>query len=382
MATVQNSSQTTDVPSANGADPEAAQPAKKRNPRFAIILGVLVVGGAAFGLTKYFHAQKHEETDDAQVEANISPVIPRIAGYIQEVRVKDNGRVRRGDTLAVLDDRDARVRLQQAEAALAAAQSNLGVAEATTEASRASIASARAGVGTAEAQIEAARVRVRRANQDYQRYAALIKDHSITQQQFEQAEAEKLSAERQLQVLVEQRQAAAAQTATVASQSNATARNVSVAAANIRARQADVEAAKLQLSYTVLTAPTDGFVSRVQVQPGQAVQVGQALFNIVLDNSLWVVANFKETQLEKMREGQAVTVKVDAFPGEELQAKLTSFSPATGARFSLLPPDNATGNFVKVVQRVPVRIDFNAGQKVVQRLRAGMNVHVDVHVEG
>lgn len=380
MATVQNPSQTVDAPSANGEAPEAV-PAKKRNPRFAIVLGVLVVAGSAFGISKYLHGQAHEETDDAQVEANISPVIPRVAGYIQEVRVKDNQRVRRGDTLAILDDRDMRIRLQQAEAALAAAQSSLGVAEANTEASRAAIGSSRAAIGTADAQIEAARVRVRRANQDYQRYSTLIKDHSITQQQFEQVEAEKLTAERQLQVLVEQRQAATAQTATVASQSAATSRNISVAGATIRARQADVEAAKLQLSYTVLTAPTDGFVSRVQVQPGQAVQAGQGLFNIVVDNSVWVVANFKETQLEKMREGQPVTVHVDAFSGQELQGVITSFSPATGARFSLLPPDNATGNFVKVVQRVPVRIDFKGGQGVVKNLRAGMNVHVDVHVK-
>lgn len=349
---------------------------------FPVILAVLVLGGSAFGISKYIHSLHHEETDDAQIDANISPVIPRVSGYVNEIRVKDNQQVKKGDTLIVLDNRDLMLHLEQAEAALAAAQSSRGAAEATTTASRANIASSQANVYTVDAQIEAAKVNVWRAMQDYDRYSNLIKDHSITQQQYEQALAAKQTAERQLNVLQEQKAAATRQTSAVASQSNATAQQVSVADANIKARQADVATAKLNLSYSVITAATAGRVSKVNVQPGQLINMGQSMFSIVNDQTTWVTANFKETQLEKMKEGQKVIVHVDAFPGHEFEAKVGSFSPATGARFALLPPDNASGNFVKVVQRVPVRVEFiNKGDKEIAQLRPGMNVKVDVFLD-
>jgi len=356
--------------------------APKKRKIFPIILAVLVLGGATFGITKYIHAQHHEETDDAQVDANISPVIPRVAGYVAQVRVKDNQRVKKGDTLLILDDRDMRIKLDQAEAALMAAQSGLSVAEATTSASQANISSSQANVSTVEAQIEAARVNVWRANQDYERYANLIKDHSITQQQYEQALAAKQTAERQLQVLQQQKNAAARQTSAVASQSNATSQQVSVANATIRQRQSDVENAQLNLSYTVITAPEDGMVSKINIQPGQFVNAGQSLFSVVIDKAIWVTANFKETQMEKMKPGQRVVIHVDAFPGHDFEAKVASFAPATGARFSLLPPDNASGNFVKVVQRVPVKIEFaDKNDHQLALLRPGMNVNVDVNLD-
>lgn len=358
------------------------QAPKKKNKIFPIILAILVIGGGAFGISKYIHAMHHEETDDAQVDANISPVIPRVPGYVMEVRVKDNQEVKKGDTLMILDNRDLMIRLEQAEAALAAAQSSRGVASATTDASRANIASSQANVATVDAQIEAAKVNVWRASQDYDRYNNLIKDHSITQQQYEQALAAKQTAERQLRVLQEQKAAAGRQTTAVTSQSNATAQQVSVADATIKQREAEVENAKLNLSYSVITAPTDGRVSKVNIQPGQLVNVGQSLFSIVNDKTTWVTANFKETQLDKMKEGQKVIVHVDAFPGHDFEGRIASFSPATGARFALLPPDNASGNFVKVVQRVPVKIEFtNKNDKEVAALRPGMNVKADVFLD-
>jgi membrane fusion protein, multidrug efflux system len=353
---------------------------KKRNKSFIIVLAVLVIAASWFGITKYVHAQHHEETDDAQVEANISPVIPRIGGYVKEVRVKDNQQVKKGDTLIVLDERDMRVKLHQAEAALATAESNLEAAKASSNAAHANVATYKANVSTVDAQIEAARVNVWRTTQDYNRYANLIKDHSITQQQYEQALAAKQTAERQLDILVQQKNQASQQTSAVASQSNATSQQISVADATVKQRMVDVEDAKLDLSYTVIIAPEDGMVSKVNVQEGQFVNAGQSLFSVVLDHSNWVVANFKETQFNKMRVGQKVTVHADAFPNHEFDATLTSFSPATGARFALLPPDNASGNFVKVVQRLPVKIEFNSQDSVVKQLRAGMNVTVDVHL--
>src|SRR6476661_4441252 len=195
---------------------------KKSNKTFLIILVLLVLVGAWFGISKYTHGQHHEETDNAHVEANISPVIPRVSGYVSEVRVSDNQHVKKGDTLVLLDDRDLKLKLEQAQAALATAQSNLGVARATTGAATANIASTRASIGTINAQIETAKVNLWRATQDYNRYANLIKDHSIAQQQYEQALAAKQTAEAQVQVLEQQRIQAAQQTAAVTSQSGAT----------------------------------------------------------------------------------------------------------------------------------------------------------------
>lgn len=357
------------------------QEPKKKSKIFPIILILLVVVGAWFGISHYLYAQHHETTDDAQITSNISPVIPRVSGYINEVRVTDNQRVKKGDTLIVLDDRDARIRLEQAEAALTTAKSNLNAAQATSTAANSNIGTTRAAIGTIDAQIEQAKVNVWRASQDYDRYANLIKDHSITQQQYEQALAAKQTTQAQLQALQAQRLQALSQVTATSSQSGATSQQIGVANSVIKQRQADLDNAKLELSYAVVTAPADGLVSKVNIQAGQYLTAGQSLFSIVLDQSLWVVANFKETQLTKMRTGQHVDVEVDAFPGHSFKAKVTSFAPATGASFALLPPDNSSGNFVKVVQRVPVKIEFaNPGDPLLKQLRAGMNVDVDVEL--
>jgi membrane fusion protein (multidrug efflux system) len=354
---------------------------KKRSKVFLIILIAMVIAGGWFGISKYTYAQHHEDTDDAQVQADISPVIPRVSGYVKEVRVKDNQSVHKGDTLLVLDDRDYKLKVEQAEAALGTAKSNVHAARANTSAARSGIASSQAGVSTVDAQIEAAKINVRRTTQDYDRYANLIKDHSITQQQYEQAEAAKQTAEKQLQILEQQKKQASTQTGVVSSQSNATAQTIDVAESMVKQREVDVEDAKLNLSYTVITAAEDGKVSKVNVQEGQFLQAGQSTFSIVHNGNIWVVANFKETQYKKMRVGQKVIVHADAFPKHDFEATLSSFSPATGAQFSLLPPDNASGNFVKVVQRLPVKIEFvNTNDSLLSRLRPGMNVDVDVHL--
>ncbi|WP_089899064.1 HlyD family secretion protein [Chitinophaga arvensicola] len=359
---------------------ETTEP-KKKSKGFVIVLAVLVLGGGAFGITKYIHGQHHEETDNAQIDANVSPVIPRVSGYVKEVRVRDNQIVKKGDTLVILDDRDLAIKVQQAENALYAAQANLGAAEATTVAAEAGISTAQAQINTIDAQIAAAKVNLWRASQDYDRYANLIKDHSITQQEFEQASAAKQTAERQLDVLASQKAAASRQTHVVTSQSGATSKQINVANAGIKQRQTDVEDAKLNQSYTVITAPEDGALSKIFVQPGQFVTAGQSLFSVVLSTTPWVVANFKETQLDKMKLGQKVTVHIDAYPEKGLEGKVTSFSPATGSKMALLPADNASGNFVKVVQRLPVKIEFdNPNDELVKQLRPGMNVLVDVHL--
>lgn len=354
---------------------------KKKNNRFLIILAALIIGGGSWGFTKYNHGQHHEETDDAQIDSDISPVIPRISGYVTEIRVKDNQTVKKGDTLIVLDNRDQIIKLEQAKASLLGSEGSLTVAHETTNASAASGITYEANVAVVAAQIEEAKVNLWRANQDYARYENLIKDHSITQQEFEEAQATKQKAERALAVLEAQKAAAERQAKAAGRQTRATSVQSAVANANIKARQAEIANAELNLSYTVITAPTDGRVSKVNAQLGQYLQAGQSLFSIISTHKPWVTANFKETQLTRMKIGQHVKIHVDAYPEHEFEAKVASFSPATGARFALLPPDNASGNFVKVVQRLPVRIEFTkADDEKIAQLRPGMNVFVDVEL--
>jgi membrane fusion protein, multidrug efflux system len=356
-------------------------PAKKRSKSFLIVLILVLIGGGAFGISKYISSTHHETTDDAQVDTNINPVIPKISGYVTEVRVKENQRVKKGDTLLILDDRELKLKLDEAEAALGTTQSNLSSAKASTAASQANIATSQIAVSEIDAQIEAAKVNVWRTTQDYNRYANLVQDHSVTQQQFEQTQAAKETAEKQLDVLQQQKLQASKQTSAVASQSSATSTQIGVVNSTIKQRQVDVENAQLFLSYTVITAPADGIVSKVNVQEGQFLQAGQATFSIVQDGDIWVTANFKETQYDQLKAGQKVSVEVDAFPDHEFDAVISSFSPATGSRFALLPADNASGNFVKTVQRLPVRIEFtNKEDALVKQLKAGMNAYVDVHI--
>ncbi|UUC44225.1 HlyD family secretion protein [Flavobacterium cerinum] len=356
---------------------------KPSNKKFIIVLGTLVILGSAYGIFKYMHAQAHEETDDAQIEKNMNPIIPRVSGYVAKVYVKDNDFVKKGDTLFVIDNKDYMVRVEEAKAALASAESSFEVSKADVSASAANISISDATIQSNVGNIDAAKIRLGRAKNDFERYENLYKNHSITKQQYEQALAAKQEAEKQVEVLQQQRNASAHQREAVVSKTNVANKQTSVAAANIKKAQASLEAAELNLGYTVITAAVDGQVSNIDIQPGQMVQPGQALFYIINNQETWVVANFKETQLNKMREGQKVIIVVDAYPDTEFEGEVNSFSPATGARFSILPPDNATGNFVKTIQRLPVKIKLtpNNDPEKIKLLRPGMNVEVDVHVK-
>ncbi|SFH77421.1 HlyD family secretion protein [Halpernia frigidisoli] len=355
------------------------QPKKKKSLLFPILLAVLILVGGFFGYRYYKFSQSHEDTDDAQIAANLSPVISKISGYVNEIKVKDNQFVKKGDTLIVLDNTDQKLMVDQAKAALGTAQSNISGARASSAAAGSNINTSRAAVVTANSQIEAARVNVRRTSQDLGRYANLVKDHSITQQQYDVALAAKQTADAQLRVLIDQRNQISQQTGVVNSQTAASSEQIGVATSMAKQKEVEVENAKQQLSYTVIVAAEDGYVSKVNIQSGQFVQAGAQLFSIIVDNSKWVVANFKETQLTEMTEGQNVEIEIDAYPGKKFQGVVSSFSPATGSTFSILPPDNASGNFVKVVQRLPVKITFkNLDEKTEKKLFAGMNVKVTV----
>lgn len=356
---------------------------KKTNKKFIIILAVLILVGGTYGIIKYIHSQSHEETDDAQIEKNMNPIIPRVSGYISKVYVKDNDYVKKGDTLFTIDKRDYQLKIEEANAAFIAAEGGYEVAKEDIGSALASIAVSSANVQSAGGNIETAKIRLGRATSDYVRYENLYKNHSITKQQYEQALAAKQEAESQVRILQQQQKASAYQKSVIEAKSRVTNKQTEVAAANIKKAKALLEVAQLNLTYTVVTAAIDGQVSKIDIQPGQLVQQGQSLFYIINNNEAWVVANFKETQLNKMVIGQKVTVKVDAYPDYDFEGTVTSFSPATGSRFSLLPPDNATGNFVKTIQRLPVKISLspsNDPQKI-KLLRPGMNADVDVHLK-
>jgi membrane fusion protein (multidrug efflux system) len=356
---------------------------KKTNRKFLIILIVLVLLGGAYGTYKYMHSLAHEETDDAQVEKNMNPIIPRVTGYVTKVYVKDNDFVKKGDTLFTIDDKDYVVRVEEARAALAAAEGSYAAAKADIGGAAAGVSVSEANIQSSRGNIEAARVRLNRATNDFNRYKNLYNNKSITKQQFEQAEASMLEAQAQLRVLQQGEAASRSQRNASIARSNVSGRQTDVASANIKRAQAALDAANLNLAYTVVTASIDGQISTIDIQPGQLVQPGQSLFYIINNQEAWVVANFKETQLNKMKEGQKVSITADAYPDIEFEGVISSFSPATGARFSLLPPDNATGNFVKTIQRLPVKInltDKNDKEKI-KLLRPGMNVEVDVHLK-
>jgi len=277
---------------------------------------------------------------------------------------EENTHVNAGQVLVKIDDRDYKVKVEQAQAAQVGVSSGIGVNESQIYTNEANSAVAKANVISMQARLD-------KVSKDYQRYANLIKDGSITQQQFDQAKSDLEVAEANLQAAKDQAKAAEQQIGTTKSQLKVT--NVGVSQ-----KQVDIDFAKLQLSYTIIKSPASGITSKKNVQLGQLVQAGQTLFSIVNDSSLFITANFKETQLDKIHNGQKVNVEVDAFPDTKIEGSVYNFSPATGAKFSLLPPDNATGNYVKVVQRVPVKIKINASKDIMDKLRPGMSVNVSV----
>lgn len=341
---------------------------RKKNKIIPIILGVLLVIGAVFGTKQYLYYNKHVDTDDAQIDGDISPVVARVGGYVQEIRFEENTRVNEGDVLVKLDKSDYQIKLEQAMAGEKGASAGVGV-------SQSQIAATSANTSTAKANIEAAKIQLALAQKDYDRYANLVKDGSITQQQFDQAKAQKESAQAAFTAANDQYIAAVKQVGTTQSQ-------LAVSSNGVTQRQADVDFAKLQLSYTEIKAPATGIVSKKNVQKGQLVQPGQSLFSIVNDKGVYVTANFKETQLEEITPGLKVRIEADAYPNEDIEGEVYNFAPITGAKGSLLPPDNATGNFVKVVQRVPVKIKIiKASDDVLAKLRPGMSVKVSVSLK-
>jgi len=302
------------------------------------VLAFLVAAAVVYGIQTIIFYRYHVETDDAQIEGRIAPVLPRIAGYVAEVLVRDNQRVDANQVLVRIDPRDLQSRVNIARAALVNAQ---------------------AAVAVARANVEASKSKREKTSADFERNAPLFRQRVISPQEYDATKAAADAAEAEYQTA---------------------SRQILAAEAQVAQRQADLEYAELQLSYTTIAAPAVGFVSKKSVEVGQFVEAGQPLMALVQEGEVWVVANFKETQLRKMRVGQSVTVEVDAYPGHVFNARVDSIASATGAKFALLPPDNATGNFVKVVQRIPVKIVLIDAPDAEHPLRVGMNVTAIVSV--
>jgi membrane fusion protein (multidrug efflux system) len=335
-----------------------------------VILAALL--GVGWGLKQWLYGRAHESTDNAQVDGHLVPVLAKDSGYVTAVNVAENDRVRADSALVKIDEREYAVRLAQADADLAAARAQAGGRGIAGQA-EAQVENAAGQRAALDANIGVARANSVKAESDLARIRELAAKQVVSKQQLDAAQATADVARSQL--LAAERNASAAG----AGVTNAEA-GVRLAQARLAAAQAARDNAALQLSYTKVTSPVGGIVSRKQVEVGQLVQAGQPLLTVVSDTGVWVTANFKETQLSDLKVGQPVELEVDAYGGCTAKGKVESLSAATGAKFALLPPDNATGNFTKVVQRVPVRIAITEGCGKEQPLRPGMSIaaHVDV----
>ncbi len=338
---------------------------KKKSPLLYVALAVVAVA-AVLGIKQVYHSLTHESTDNAQIETYTLPVLSRIAGYVDSIQVNDFGTVTKGQSLVVIDSREYQLSIAQAEADLLSAQAEYASAEASQS-------NAGAGYQVALANKEVQQIRTDKALKDLKRDQALLADGSITQKQLDDTKSNYDAA-------VKMMSASGEQVALAHTQSSSASAQMKRAQALIETRKALLDQAKLKLSYTNITAPVDGRIGKRNLNPGQYVQPGQTLFTIVNNETFWVVANFKETQLKNLKAGEQVDIIIDGYPDRKVTGKIGSFSEATGARFALLPPDNASGNFVKVTQRVPVRIDIDNLKENQDILKAGLSVTVEVKI--
>lgn len=401
-------------------EPESPPPARRsfvrEHPLGAAAGLILLIAVLAAVFLYWRYAQTYEDTDDAQIDGHLNAISTRIAGTVTAVHIVENQYVNQGDLLVELDPRDAAVAFQRAQANLAEAQAQIRAAApsvpittATTQTNiattTAAVANAEAAVAQAQREHEArlaavaqAEANNARAQADLVRYAALVKKDEVSQQDYDQHVAAAKSAAAEVQSAraaaaaasraIEQRQAALQQARSQQNQATITApeqMSAQRAALELRRAGADtartaLEEAKLNLSYTKIVAPISGVTGRKAVEVGQRVQPGQQLLSIIPLDDIWVTANFKETQLRHMRPGQKATIHVDAFD-RDFDGYVESMPPATAARFSILPPENASGNYVKVVQRLPVRLRFRQGLDPGHLLRPGMSVVPKVWVK-
>jgi membrane fusion protein (multidrug efflux system) len=373
----------------------------RTHPQAKWIIAVLVIVLLIAGAFIWHYYSVRESTDDAQIDGHINPISPRVTGTVLRVLHDDNEVVQAGDLLVELDPKDYEVAVDRARADLANAQANATAANVgvplTQTTSSSQLLAADAGVKGAERDIESARAKLSDAQANYAKTSAdlkrmelLIAKDEISHQQYDAAVAANNSAKAQVDAATSaiasaesraaQSQAQAEAARTVPEQLKVTRARAGAASAEVQRAISALAQAELNLKYTKIIAPVTGVLSKRSVEPGQTVQAGQPLFSIVNLDDIWTTANFKETQLRDMKVGQKAKIKVDAY-GREFSGTVESIGGATGARFSLLPPENATGNYVKVVQRIPVRIRLDKDQDPNHQLRPGMSVEPVVYTK-
>jgi membrane fusion protein (multidrug efflux system) len=331
-----------------------------------MIIAIAILVSAVAWFTKYFFTKnQYLETNDAQVESYINPVSARVSGYIRAVKFEEHTVVKQGDTLVLIDDREYREKVTEAEAAVEDARGKISVLTVSIE-------SAETGTLVDKDQIAGAKARLVQQSRDINRYKNLVKEEAATGSDLDLVQS---------RYDVSQSDYSAAQNSLKTSYAKIREMRAGkvLLIADLKIKNAQLELARINLSYTVIRAPYTGRMGRKTIMEGQQIQAGQPLVSIVNEKDKWVTANFKETQISGMFVGQAVDIRVDAIPGKVFHGQIAAISASTGAQFSLLPPDNATGNFVKIVQRFPVRIRFNNSD--TDPIRAGMNVSVAVKKE-
>lgn len=342
---------------------------KKRVKRLisGILVIVIFIIAIIWVASKFIHFGDIEYTDNAQVNQQLVPVNSRIQGFIKEIRFDEYTKVKKGDTLVIIEDTEYRLRVAQAEADYRNAL--VGKAAMGT-----TIATTGNNIAVNDAGIEEARILLENAEKDFHRYENLLSQGAVTQQQFDRVKTAYESQKARYEMLCRQRQS----TSLVRSEQT---QRLSQNDAGIEVAKAALELAELNLSYTIIVAPCDGYTTRKDIQEGQLVQPGQTLVEVVDDADIWVIANYKETQTGNIRIGMPVEIRVDALDGIIYKGEVESISKATGAKMSLLPQDNSAGNFVKVQQRIPVRIKFTNenSPEDMELLRAGMNVECEVN---
>ena len=332
---------------------------------YNIVVVGLMVAAIGYACSRFIHLGRVEYTDDAQVWRHITPLNARVGGFVREIRFTDYQRVRKGDTLVVIEDAEYRLQLAQAQAQLEGSRSGVSAVSAGMNTTASNIRVATAG-------IEEARVSMENAKADYERFSALLKSDAVTRQQYDNARTRYEAARARYVQAQGQKQS----TALVVSEQ---AQRLAQTQAGSSVAEAAVNLARLNLSYTVVVATCDGVMSRKDIHVGQLVQPGQQLGSIVDDNQVWVVANYRETQMKHIAVGNKVAFTADAVPGVSYAGEVEAIAGGTGSAFSPIPVDNATGNFVKVEQRVPVRIRVTSGDsEAVSKLLAGLNVECEV----
>lgn len=333
--------------------------------RNAIIIAIIATG-IIWVCSHYIHLGNVEWTDNAQIRRNIVPINSRVQGYIKHIYFDDFEEVKAGDTLVIIDNSEYLLRVAQTKAAYLRSQVD-STAMSTT------ISTTENNLSVNDAAIEELRIRMEQAERDYHRYEQLLQQNAVTQQQYENMKVNYEAMTSKYNMLVRQKKS----TSLIKTEQT---QRLEQRKAEIESAAAALELAKLNLSYTIITAPCDGIASRKNIQIGQLIQPGQNLLSLVESDKVWVIANYKETQTANIADGMTVKVIVDAVPGITYNGIVTNLANATGSQYSIVPVDNSTGNFIKVEQRIPVRIDFSSENSTedLKRLRSGMNVECEV----